>query len=539
MSISTARCIVIIVGAILFFPFLGAVPLFDWDEINFAESAREMIMSNDYFRVQINYQPFWEKPPLFMWLQVFSMKIFGINEFAARLPNAVIGIVTLLIIFNVGNRLYDRKLAFIWVAAYIGTFLPHFYFKSGIIDPLFNLFIFLGIIYLHYVFNTKNFLNTILAGLFVGLAILTKGPVALLIVGLCAMIYLLASKKISWSNMGFILIFVFTVLLFSSLWFGVETYKHGSWFVNEFIKYNMRLLNTEDSGHGQPVYYHPIVLLIGCFPMSIFMFKYLFKPYQDKENGGEFMLWMKILFWCVLVIFSIVKTKIVHYSSLCYFPITFIGSYTIYAISNKNNKVPSAILWFVSIIGVLWSIGLLAIPLIPKYKEYVLPYINDNFAKANIADPVIWIGFEWLIGVVLLIAIIVALFYRKNILTYSLIIFSGVAISIQSTLYFIVPKLERHIQGNMIDFFKSIKNENCYVKVLGFKSYAPYFYTNRQPNYGKQNVEDELWLMNGEIDKTVYFITKNDRDYYRLNPNLEIIMDKGGYVAYKRTPKIK
>ena len=74
----------------LFFPFLGQSHLFDWDEINFAEAAREMIVTGDYLRVQINFQMFWEKPPFFIWLQVLSMKSFGINEFAARFPNALL-----------------------------------------------------------------------------------------------------------------------------------------------------------------------------------------------------------------------------------------------------------------------------------------------------------------------------------------------------------------------------------------------------------------------------------------------------------------
>ncbi len=59
---------------LLFIPFLGSVHLFDWDEINFAESAREMIVSGNFSRVQIDFHPFWEKPPLFFWMQVLSMK---------------------------------------------------------------------------------------------------------------------------------------------------------------------------------------------------------------------------------------------------------------------------------------------------------------------------------------------------------------------------------------------------------------------------------------------------------------------------------
>ena len=63
---------ILFVFSVLFYiPFLGGVHLFDWDEINFAEIAREMLVSRDYLRPQINFQPFWEKPPLFFWLQVF------------------------------------------------------------------------------------------------------------------------------------------------------------------------------------------------------------------------------------------------------------------------------------------------------------------------------------------------------------------------------------------------------------------------------------------------------------------------------------
>lgn len=64
---------------IVLFVFLACIPtiglsaLFDWDEVNFAECAREMIVSKDYFNVTINFQAFWEKPPLFIWMQALSM----------------------------------------------------------------------------------------------------------------------------------------------------------------------------------------------------------------------------------------------------------------------------------------------------------------------------------------------------------------------------------------------------------------------------------------------------------------------------------
>src|SRR6188474_3082057 len=114
MPLSLRYIAIFIVASLLFFPFLGQVHLFDWDEINFAECAREMIVTKDYLRMQIDFQPFYEKPPLFIWLQVLSMKVFGVNEFAARFPNALAGLVTLLSLFYIGKKVVNEKMAIWW-----------------------------------------------------------------------------------------------------------------------------------------------------------------------------------------------------------------------------------------------------------------------------------------------------------------------------------------------------------------------------------------------------------------------------------------
>ena len=144
------RNTLIITGiAFLFFGFFnGRVHLFDWDEINFAEMAREMVVSGEYLRPQVNFKFFTEKPPMFMWMQAASMEVMGIGEYAARFPNVLAGILTLILLFHFGKKLYNVRFGWLWVLTYIGSVLPHLYFRSGIIDPWFNLFIFLGIFHL-------------------------------------------------------------------------------------------------------------------------------------------------------------------------------------------------------------------------------------------------------------------------------------------------------------------------------------------------------------------------------------------------------
>ena len=132
----------ILIGALFFLPFLGGVHLFDWDEVNFAELAREMVMSGDWLHMTINFETFTEKPPLFFWLQASSMELFGIGEYAARFPNALLGIIVLPFLYISGKFLVDRKFGFFWALSWFGATLPFLYFKSGIIDPYFNFFIF-------------------------------------------------------------------------------------------------------------------------------------------------------------------------------------------------------------------------------------------------------------------------------------------------------------------------------------------------------------------------------------------------------------
>ena len=143
-----AYAFIILTASLLFIPFIGNMPLFDWDEINFAECAREMVVTHNYSDVQLYFQPFWEKPPLFIWLQALSMNLFGVSEFSARFPNALCGIITLLVLYRCGKALNDRKFGLTWAFVYASTLLPHLFFKSGIIDPWFNLLIFSSVYFL-------------------------------------------------------------------------------------------------------------------------------------------------------------------------------------------------------------------------------------------------------------------------------------------------------------------------------------------------------------------------------------------------------
>lgn len=533
--------VAIFVGSLLLFvPFLGGSHLFDWDEVNFAEAAREMLVTKEFTYVQIDFKPFWEKPPLFIWMQAASMAVFGVNEFAARFPNAICGAITLVLLFNIGFRLVSKNFGLLWVLVYAGSMLPQFYFRSGIIDPWFNLFIFGGILFLIRTSENKtiNRKDVILSALLIGLAVMMKGPTALGLVGISVVVYFLLSfKKHRW-NLIDPIIYLLIVFLVGFSWFFVEILRGQGYVVKEFIDYHIRLFSESEAGHGQPFFYHPLVLLIGCFPMSLFFIFGWFEKTEKTEAVRHFSKWMSILFWVVLIVFSIVKTKIVHYSSLSYFPMSFLAAWSIYQLINGKWKFR-----FVHLAIVLLFIGLLGtafvlLGVLDQIKEPLLSLLQPNtLAYGNFSQHVADGIFDPMIGLLFLIAGMIATFIIYIGKTRSGIVglFTTTLVTVSLISIFIAPKIDRYTQVSLFDFYEE-KAETAYLQPMVFHSYAHLFYGKRKPI--PVETEDEVkWLILDKVDRPVYFISRLEdvettRGYF---PQLKIIDHKGGYAILVRT----
>ncbi len=556
------QILIVLTASLLFIPFAGGVHLFDWDEINFAECAREMIVSHDYLNVQINFRPFWEKPPLFIWMQVLSMKAFGINEFAARFPNALAGIVSLLFIFNIGKKLYDSRFGMWWVVVYAGSILPHFYFRSGIIDPWFNLLIFIAIwffIRLHYagevISAKRRILYAALWGGFTGLAILTKGPTALLIIGLVVGIaYLpdlfrllkiksrfLISPTVFKLRAGDIFVFLLFTILIGGSWFLIQALSGNADMVWKFILYQVRLFTIPDAGHGGHWSYHFIILFVGVFPASLFALMRFNRPAGQQAAQRQFHGLMLILFWVVLILFSIVKTKIVHYSSLCYFPLTFMGALAIRDLLNGSARwrrwLSVLMIVFASFFAILVSL----LPLVDRFKSRIISsgIIKDDFAVANLQADVQWTGYEWLLGLILISAVLIAVILAKrNSVSKALtVLFSGTTLFIFLLILVFPYRIEKYSQRAVIDFYKSKATEKCYILNSGYFSYAPLFYTNKMPG----DCARPMWLLTGNIDRPFYLVLKEPHyeQWKHIIPAMKVVNKKNGFVFLVRYPAKK
>lgn len=529
----------------MFFIGLGKIHLFDWDEINFAESAREMMQTGDYLRVQINYQPFWEKPPFFFWLQVGSMKLFGINEFAARFPNAVFGFIYLVTFYFIGKKHFSAKFGMMWALLFFGSLLPHLYFKSGIIDPVFNYFIFTSIYFMILtIAKTENATRyALFSGILSGLSLLTKGPVGFLLLGLTLLVYLIIKRFKPFPSMKHILLFFTGFIAMISIWISMEVAQNGWVILEQFIAYQAELFNADVAGHAQPFYYHFVVVGLFCFPISLIALPNILKKI---ESVYDIHLWFKILFWVVMILFSITTTKIIHYSSMTYVPLAFIATHYLYHLGqDKIKKYVSVALISVSI---LVGIVFIALPLLLKYNHLITPYINDPFAVESMNVDLGFSGFESLIGVLFIVGSILAIVKLKkgHVISACVRFSTTMSLTLLFALYFIVFNIEKMTQGPAIEFYSTYENKDVFIETLG-KSYAPYFYGKIEPstkidelkpswtNDGVFNRNLYLaWLLEGDVDKPVYFAVKCTNRALDEHDNFQLLYSKGGFRFYER-----
>lgn len=477
------------------------LPLLDWDEANFGEIAREMVISGNYLEPQVAYEPFYEKPPLFFWLQSISMHFFGIHEFSARLPVALFGALTLLLIYRIGARETGHYFGIVWAIMYAGS-LHFLYFKLGLIDPIFNYFIILSV---YYLYKQEKLLQekqnarreALILGLLAGIAVLLKGPVAILIIGIIWLLRLMLSNVSAKKVIGLSLLSLFGGFFIISLWIIPLMAAGKTAFFEAFFLYQLDLAGGQIEWHNQPWYYHLIALLIVCFPASILCWPYLFKRYARAQANWDF--YMSAVFWVVLIVFSFVTTKIVHYSSLCWYPITYFAAQLSYQqFTSKQIGKKRYMGWGIIFIGGILGFISLAIPIIMnsgELKTQIILQIKDAFAVDQISTNTEWPVYFALIGGILLagsLVLSILQFRRKGTSVWFWLLLLTFLFA-QAVYFLLLPKVTEHTQNRFIKKAEEIDKSGGLQYNLDFRTYALLFYGQFKPK------DKKIVLKNGEV----------------------------------------
>lgn len=524
------KFILLLIAAVcsfFFFYKLGSYKLIDVDEPRYAEAAREMLASGNWLTPYFNYELRFDKPIFFYWLIALSYLIFGITEFAARFPSAVLATATVFFTYYFGRTTISKSFGLISALILASSLEFIAIGRMSITDMTLSFFIVASIYSGFLASFTENKNKKYwwwLFYFFSGLAVLTKGPVGLVLPVAVVGFYLIFTGKVKESLKP-----VFTLpgaLIFSATvipWYYLIIQEHGKLFIDYFfIRHNLERFASSGFGqHHQPFYFYFIVILAGFFPWTIFfissLIKYLpklFKSFWEKksrllkldfalfkeaDNRLKVILFSVIWFLVIFIFFSSSKAKLLTYI-LSLFPAIALLTGNLwheFINNNENNKsikISARIFAGICLIAALFLIFEFNL-ILPKEVKLDFNYINYALILILLVFPAL---------------LLVFLSKNRKIEAFASYILLMIGITLVA-LFSILPIVYNSGQKDLIDYVKFAQNVELSDKKLltyGLVKPSVVFYSQKKVPYISDNDYSEL-SKNLNSKNSLFIIVRN------------------------------
>jgi len=321
-------------GIIIFFLGLGSTGLVDETPPLFAAAARAMSESGDWLTPKVNGIFRFDKPPLIYWLMGFFYSLpkneiwDSLGTLSSRLPSAL---GSLFLMLMIGDTLFcwpqkgDKQFLTPIVASLGFALSPLIiiWSRTAVSDALLTGTLGISLLLFWRRMASKNNDQCISAWVFLGFAILTKGPVAFVLVTLTITSFLCCQKD--WKSLlrkinpkkGF-----FITVLISIPWYILELIKEGQPFWDNFFGYhNFQRYTSVVNNHTEPFWFFFYIMILASLPFTPFLYHGIFRAFKDflkslkeSEKVSE-SLYTYALCWLisVLIFFSISATKLPSY----------------------------------------------------------------------------------------------------------------------------------------------------------------------------------------------------------------------------------
>jgi 4-amino-4-deoxy-L-arabinose transferase-like glycosyltransferase len=321
-SSALVHLIILVVVSLPYFINLGKSSIWDANEAFYAETPREMMASGNYLAPQFNFKPRVQKPPLTYWIILLSYKLFGVNEFAVRLPGALAAIGTLLFSYGIARMLFTRRAALL--SAIITATTPRVFILARRLPiDILLLFFLTGILFFLVRAVQKNERSYwILAYAFAAFGFLTKGPVAVVIPVCAYLLWGLFRRQIRIAGAHpFIGAAIFACIALP--WYVAIYWVHGWTYISPFfLRDNWGRFAAETLGPSRGPFYYFSVYATDFFPWSIPALLAIIFLWLDRKRERPLMslsFGLPVI-WCVLVfiLFSFSKNKQEYYIAPIY-----------------------------------------------------------------------------------------------------------------------------------------------------------------------------------------------------------------------------
>jgi len=531
--------IILVSGIIIFILGLGNTGLVDETPPLFAAAARAMSESGDWITPKVNGMFRFDKPPLIYWLMGFFYSLpkseiwDSYGTISARLPSAL---GSLFLMLMIGDTLFcwpqksDRQFLTPIVASLGFALSPLIiiWSRTAVSDALLTGALGISLLLFWRRMASENNDQCISAWVFLGLAILTKGPVAFVLALLTITSFLFSQKN--WKTLlckinpkkGFLI-----TILISVPWYILELIKEGKPFWDNFFGYhNFQRYTSVVNNHAEPFWFFLYIMILASLPFTPFLYDGIFNACRDFLKSSKQIcnitetLYTYSLCWLlsVLIFFSLSATKLPSYwlPAIPAAAILISNSF----INLKNSSKSYLYLWIFNIL-ILFGVSMAFF-----FSNNWLSSINDpempNLASELISSGIIFKA-KLFFSLFTLLTIILFSLKSKNIFLYLQILLVIGQSFLMSPIRKLADTSRQLPLRNISTLISNIREGNETLAMIGIRKPSLHYYSRKivfyEPNTreGLINLSDRL-----NTDRRENYEDQPDYEY----KSLLVVIDK-------------
>ena len=303
-------------GAILvLFYQLGGAALFELDEGRNAEKAREILLLSDWVTPHENFHPVLDKPIFFYWLIALSDKLFGISEWAARLPSALAALGCIALVYGFARAHWGKAQA-LWSGLILLTGVEFFLLARLVIfDMALSFCVTLALCAFYRASHSddgnRRKILCLLMYCALGAATLIKGLIGVVLPGMVIFVYLLVTRQWPMLRRIYLLPGALIFLAIVLPWYLEAGARHEGYLRYYFWHEHFGRFAGDEFDRSQPWYYFIVVALVGFFPWTL-LWPFVFSGFRRHAWDDKTLF---LILWAGLpfLFFSASRSKLAHY----------------------------------------------------------------------------------------------------------------------------------------------------------------------------------------------------------------------------------
>jgi 4-amino-4-deoxy-L-arabinose transferase-like glycosyltransferase len=289
-------CLIAAISLLVLFAKLGQGDLGGYDDAVYAHEGRQMLATGQWWTVYLNGQPDFDKPPMFVWLEALSMMVFGVSDFAARFPSALLGFGAILLIFFIARELTTSYWLPVW--AMIVLLTTHAFMRfamRAMTDVPFTFFFALAILF--YLIGLRRRGYFIPCGIAIGFAVLMRSFLGLIPLGMIVA-HLVITRRAGILRSKYFVAGTLLAVALPMVWFVSQYQSHGGEFLARHFSFTLDNLPGANGKRGSQffagLFQYPIFLLESYWPwlplMVIGLWTQAKKMVGERDSTGSLLV---------------------------------------------------------------------------------------------------------------------------------------------------------------------------------------------------------------------------------------------------------